>query len=230
MHANILLDSEALRRSIPGVERFKVAAIANAARWWQGKLSMTPEVGKASVQVYDVTSLDFRPLEVSPANGSAAKRGVGYHLDEETGASFLTGPFVFVVASLVSRFEDKFLPTPFRGSKKKNAKGKSLAPDESSATIDVVVIRPLRDIATCAMYEAYLLSSVSSDMSVEGRERDKKEREKLASNFAGTVWDVMKGMYNQGEHVNLKYLSLSGEPTSVVEYFRCGGLTWEPVR
>lgn len=90
LHASILHDAEALRSTVPGLERFKVAAAQNASNWYEGTL-----VIKDGVKKYDRDLKEF--VEVP-------------------GKVSIEGPFSYLVSSLVSRFEPTFIVAPSRTS------------------------------------------------------------------------------------------------------------------
>ena len=86
---------------------------------------------------------------------------------------------------------------------------RSLPPAEP--TCDIVVIRPLRD------------PSIS------------KDSEEARSAFSAKVWQIFAAVYQDGAHVQLAYttdgnLSADTDGPSVVEYLRCSGWEWTPVR
>ena len=88
LHAAILHDSEALRASVPGIERFKLAAAQNATTWYRARARLL-----APVQRYDVSTGTFEeeePLELS-------------------------GPFVYFLSTVnVDRLEPLFRIAPLQ--------------------------------------------------------------------------------------------------------------------
>lgn len=163
---------------MPGVERFKVAAVQNANQWWEGKL----ELWGNEVSRYDSKTKRLFPVE----------EGEGRTIE---------GPFSYFVSALVSRFEPTFVVAPFRSPLS------PLAPPSLSSSIDLVVIRPLRDGPTKVLFEQ------------GGKEKEAKE------GFVGRVWGVTGGMYDGGKHVDM----VDEEGKEVVEYFRAEGFRWTPV-
>lgn len=107
----------------------------------------------------------------------------------------LEGPFVYLTAALLSRLEATFVLAPLRTTAPSNP-----------PTIDLVVMRPLRDPATRALVQ-------------EGKEEEARE------GFVAKVWEVTKGAYSGGQHLGIVYPGGEG----VVEYYRCGGFGWKPV-
>lgn len=113
----------------------------------------------------------------------------------------LDGPFAYFLSTVnADRLESLFRVSPLITSS-----------PGTGAYMDVVVIRPLRD------------PSVHLD-SPESR-----------AAFAQKAGAVLGGVYQDGNHVNLRYdpegkVVSEGDGTFVVEYFRCGGWEWEPVR
>lgn len=92
LHASILEDSELLRKEIPGIERFKIAAQQNKTRWYRSRVKLSPVPSTGSVQVYDP---DLNALV--PFKGS---------LD-------LSGPFAYFLSTVnVDRLEPTFRIAP----------------------------------------------------------------------------------------------------------------------
>ncbi|KAI0049677.1 hypothetical protein FA95DRAFT_816161 [Auriscalpium vulgare] len=90
LHASILADSEALRASLPGIERFKVAAEANATRWYHAQATLTGPVSR-----YDPATSAFIPLEEQTLQ--------------------LEGPFAYFLSTTnVDRLEPAFRIAPFQ--------------------------------------------------------------------------------------------------------------------
>lgn len=65
LHASILKDSELLRKDMPGIERFKVAAQQNITRWYRSRVRLLPISSTGIVQVYDADTDDFVPHQGS---------------------------------------------------------------------------------------------------------------------------------------------------------------------
>ena len=83
LHAAILHDSEALRTSVPGIERFKLAAAQNDTTWYRARARLI-----APVQRYDVTADAFVPVS------------------EEEDPLELQGPFAYFLSTVnVDRLE-----------------------------------------------------------------------------------------------------------------------------
>ena len=177
LHAAILHDSEALRATVPGIERFKIAAAQNATTWYRARARLlTP------VQRYDVTADAF----VSVA--------------EEEGPLELSGPFAYFLSTVnVDRLEPLFRIAPLQ---------RTLPPPPGAQTMDVLVVRPLRD------------------PSLEGKAGE-EERER----FKERLWGVIGSAYQDGAHIKARYDSQEGKADGVlvVEYFRVGGWEWIPV-
>lgn len=113
----------------------------------------------------------------------------------------LDGPFEYFLSSVnVDRLEPAFVIAPLVTSSPR-----------TGAFMDVVVLRPLRD------------PSIPID-TPESR-----------TAFAMKAGGVLTAAYSGGLHVKLRYdsegdITLEGDGHTVVEYFRCGGWEWEPVR
>jgi Diacylglycerol kinase catalytic domain len=120
LHASILHDSEALRASMPGIERFKLAAAQNATTWYRARARLL-----APVQRYDVASGTF--VSVTPD---------GANSDDDELLS-LPGPFAYFLSTVnVDRLEPFFRIAPLQ---------RALPPPPDAQTMDVLAVRPLRD-------------------------------------------------------------------------------------
>lgn len=178
LHAAILHDSEALRASVPGIERFKIAGAQNATTWYRARARLLGPVWR-----YD---------------GGAA--GAFVAVEEEEEECELRGPFAYFVSTVnVDRLEQHFRIAPLQ---------RALPPGHGTQTMDVLVVRPLRD------------------PSLEGKDGE-AERER----FKERLWGVLGGAYQDGAHIHARYASLDGKTDGplVVEYFRVGGWEWIPV-
>ncbi|KAL4064330.1 ATP-NAD kinase-like domain-containing protein [Scleroderma citrinum] len=71
LHASILKDSELLRKDMPGIERFKVAAQQNITRWYRSRVKLLPISSTGVVQVYDPDTDAFIPYQ-GPLDMSAS--------------------------------------------------------------------------------------------------------------------------------------------------------------
>ena len=179
LHAAILHDSEVLRASVPGVERFKIAARQNDTTWYRARVRLL-----GPVQRYDVTAGAFVTVV-------AAK-------EEEP--LELSGPFAYFLSTVnVDRLEPLLRITPLQNA---------LPPPPGMKTMDVVVVRPLRDPSS------------------EGK-ADEGERKR----FKEKLWEVFGGAYRDGVHIKARYELQDGETEGlpVVEYFRVRGWEWIPV-
>ncbi len=130
------------------------------------------------VQRYDVTSGAFVALE-----------------EQE-----LLGPFAYFLSTVnVDRLEQHFRITPLQ---------RTLPPPHGTQTMDVLIIRPLRD------------------PSLEGKDGE-AERER----FKERIWGALGGAYQDGAHVHARYTNPDGKADGppMVEYFRVGGWEWIPV-
>ncbi|KAI0062209.1 hypothetical protein BV25DRAFT_1804179 [Artomyces pyxidatus] len=67
LHASILADSEALRASHPGIERFKLAADANATTWYRARARLLPPVAR-----YAPATREFVPVAAAELAGPFA--------------------------------------------------------------------------------------------------------------------------------------------------------------
>lgn len=117
LHAAILHDSEALRASVPGIERFKLAAEQNTTTWHRARLNLLPPV-----QQYDANTGAFIDLI----------------REEEVGESMeLVGPFAYFLSTVnVDRLEPLFRITPLQ---------RTIPPPPGAHTMDILAVRPFLD-------------------------------------------------------------------------------------
>ncbi|SCZ87962.1 BZ3500_MvSof-1268-A1-R1_Chr2-1g04094 [Microbotryum saponariae] len=175
LHANILYDAEKLRSTHPGVQRFKIAAGENATRWYEGKIKMVGAVSRWDAGLC---------------------RWV-----YESGEIGLDGPWVYVVGSLVSRFEKDFIVAPLRT---RSITTQAEQDQEFDSSIDVVLVRPLRDPLTRKVLES------------EGAQKAKEF-------FVAGLWETLGGIYRGGKHVGMRW----NDGTERVEYYRCRMVEWD---
>lgn len=102
LHASILQDSEALRETVPGIERFKMAAKHNISRWYNASVKLLPIPAVGHVQIYQPESKTFVPHEDS--------------LDDDPIVD-AEGPFQYFVSTVnVDRLETEFCITPLHST------------------------------------------------------------------------------------------------------------------
>jgi hypothetical protein len=113
----------------------------------------------------------------------------------------LEGPFVYFLSTVnVDRLEPAFRITPLTRTL-----------PSSSPSCDIVIIRPLQN------------PSIVDD-SLEAR-----------ASFVEQIWVILGAAYQDGLHVQMRYnndgkVVTEGDGPTVVEYIRCGGWEWIPVR
>ncbi|KAL1730050.1 hypothetical protein EV714DRAFT_211681 [Schizophyllum commune] len=118
LHAAILDTSESLRASHPGMERFKLAAQQNAAKWYGAQAKILPAAGSKYVLVYD------------PAKRAFVRHPESTKIDPIVD---LTGPFIYFLSAInVDRLEPMFRIAPLAGARA-----------QTVPSLDVVVIRPM---------------------------------------------------------------------------------------
>jgi diacylglycerol kinase family enzyme len=92
LHAAILHDSEALRETVPGVERFKLAAAQNTTTWYRARARLL-----GPVQRYDIITDAL------------------VHVDEKEESLELQGPFAYFLSTVnVDRLEPLFRIAPLQ--------------------------------------------------------------------------------------------------------------------
>jgi Diacylglycerol kinase catalytic domain len=123
LHASILHDSEALRTSVPGIERFKLAAVQNDTTWYRARARLL-----APVQRYDIASGAFVPVAPDGTNNTN---------NDDDGSVYIPGPFAYFLSTVnVDRLEPFFRIAPLQ---------RALPPPRNAQTMDVIAVRPLRD-------------------------------------------------------------------------------------
>jgi hypothetical protein len=116
LHAAILHDSEALRASVPGIERYKMAARQNETTWYRARARLL-----GPVQRYDVTTGALVTVVTA----------------EEEEPLELSGPFAYFLSTVnVDRLEPLLRIAPLQ---------RALPPPPGAKTMDVLAVRPLRD-------------------------------------------------------------------------------------
>lgn len=119
LHASILHDSERLRKDIPDISRFKIAAANNITRWYNSKVSFLP-TPTGRVDMYDNRHKTFA---VHPESTAAAP------------IVEMQGPFEYFLSTVnVDRLEPAFQITPLQSK---------IPPVQGS--MEVVIVRPMRD-------------------------------------------------------------------------------------
>ena len=120
LHAALLSDSEALRATHPGLERFKMAAEKNLPVAFQAN-----------------ATLKGRIMQYSPENGAFTEPFTASQ--EANGEVVLEGPFsYFLSTTTVNRLEPTFVIAPTLSSHP--------ATDQDVPTMDIIVLRPERDM------------------------------------------------------------------------------------
>jgi hypothetical protein len=126
LHASILHDSERLRSSHPGIERFKIAAQENITRWYHASVRLLPLTGpKESGVLHFKTDVH----QLLPASG--------YEADPDIAGSVLLPAqsfSYFLATGTVDRLEPEFRITPLMMSN-----------PPAGPAVDVVLVRPLND-------------------------------------------------------------------------------------
>ena len=119
LHASILHDSESLRKEMPGIERFQVAAWNNITRWYSSQVKLLPTPSARVVEIYDPDKKTF----------------VTHHDSDDHGVVDANGPFAYFLSTVnVDRLEPAFRITPLASE---------FVRLEDS--LDIVIVRPHRD-------------------------------------------------------------------------------------
>lgn len=184
LHAALLHTSEELRIDYPGLERFKVAAQRNLGVFFQAKVKLHGPQGGA-VQQYDPQTKSF----IAP-----------YTIEGD----MVDGPFTYLLSTTTcERLEPTFVINPTL---------KFLPADSQMPTMDLIILRPLRD--------PHVRSATTTE--------EQQER------WKARAMEVIGHAYKGGGHVDLLYPPDGGETRSegdgevVVETFRVGGFEWIP--
>ncbi|WRT69086.1 uncharacterized protein IL334_006069 [Kwoniella shivajii] len=209
LHAAILHDSEALRESHPGTERFKIAAAQNASKLFYANVNLSSNSQAPSdVEQWDPNSQEWtRPFTIS--NSVSTKDD---NHKEGSAEWYVKGPFsYFLSTSTVDRLEPTFMISPFTNLK-----------SEGDQFIYVTMIRPFRD--------RFIPSS-----KIEERKDNLSKRafEIVGSAYnAGSHVDLTypasQAVVEGDDSRNGNGLETKGEGEPVVEVFRCTSFNWNP--
>ncbi len=118
LHAATLDSAEKYRSTIPGIERFKVAAAENVTKWTNAEAELLPILGADDALIWVPKEAEFVPVHDSSISVS------------------LSGPFFYFLSTInVDRLEPRFVTTPLVKQK----------PAESGQALDLVIVRPSRN-------------------------------------------------------------------------------------
>ncbi|UZJ53939.1 hypothetical protein CBS101457_003259 [Exobasidium rhododendri] len=175
LHASILADSEALRSTHPGIERFKIVSAQNISKWTNAKIhlqGMKRNGSGKAVSRYDADDSQFEEIPLSEED--------------------VAGPILYFVCVTTDRLEPTFVPAPFSGPSSSSQNNRSL--QRPSDAVDIVMIRPLLDPA--------LKDYRDKEESFWTGEESRSIREDYAGRNAQNIFG---GMYNEGQHIKLRY-------------------------
>lgn len=240
LHANLLHDSEALRSSVPGLERFKLAARLNVGEFYAASVTL-----RGPVKQWDPKAQAW----AAPFTVKSQHEGEG----EEAGLAFGEEEFAYFLASSTTpRLEPTFeiLPT---------------LSEPGEGTMDLLIMRPRRDPRVQSVLSASASEPPSAPKPADTEDtEDKATEEDPLARFspAGRTWavraqEVLTAAYHAGAHINLCYPTAPASPSKeegedmlhlhphsdgleavpatsgragepVAELFRCAGFTWAP--
>ncbi|KAH9811252.1 hypothetical protein DFH28DRAFT_1131170 [Melampsora americana] len=180
LHAAILHTADELRDNpeYEGSSRFSEAFKRNNTNTWKASLSLSPTRSSSnsesppSILRYEPNQQNFISISESELNSS---------LEDE---------FSYFTSCLIDRLESNFLIAPMRSSIK----------NESNPSIDLIIIRPKRDLRL--------------------KEMNQEDFEIASSD---QLTEVMTEAFNSGHHLQLTLPD--GQPR--VEYIRCGAWEWK---
>lgn len=201
LHAAILHDSEALRAAHPGLDRFKLAAQQNIARWYHATATLH---ARAPAGIAPDSPLAPGVQAYDPARGAFVPcAGAGVAPDGQRVT--LRGPFAYFLATAnADRLEPAFRIAPHQATFPP-------LPASTPPGIDVVVLRPLRAPGVADESDAARARFAQIAMEVLGA---------AYRNGAHTAMRYgADGQVVEGQT----------EGDVVVEYFRCNGWEWTPV-
>lgn len=205
LHASILADSEALRATMPGIERFKIAAQQNASYWYHARARLHP--------MPFVTGASHQQSHGGAVLKYDATHGTFIRLTEDTYE--LEGPFSYFLTTVnVDRLEPAFRIAPI---------ARSHPPPPTVPSIDVVVIRPLQDPVIKHQMQADTTGGEASRLQFA---------EKLWTVMGGAYADGKHLNFrypSASENGPGGPVSEEGKGPYVVEYFRVSGWDWIPV-
>ncbi|WWC91196.1 uncharacterized protein L201_006138 [Kwoniella dendrophila CBS 6074] len=217
LHASILNDSEALRSTHPGVERFKIAAKQNSSKLFHANVSLHPSNNDEIVEQWDPRESKWvKPFtSINNDNASSPK--------EIKNAININGPFsYFLSTSSVDRLEPSFVISPLTSLRQKQE-------DNDNQHIYVTIIRPLRDpLITSAKTEDRKEKTSNRAFEVIGNAYSNGNH----VNLTYPAYKFSKNEENKtdDEAEGEKYsLEVKGEGEPVVEVYRCSSFEWIPV-
>lgn len=210
LHASILADSEALRATHPGIERFKMAAEQNTVVWTQATLKLRPlDTQSNAVFRYDPFTKAF--------------------VKED--ASTLDGPFVYVACLSTDRLEPHFVPGPFSGPARSCPEPRLARPEDA---LDLLLIRPCRDPTVVQSLKRSIdeIQDWSGDDTADVRIQFAQKR--LGPIMFKGVYSGGKHVaftYPAQPDGEMDEAS-EGKENQVIacEYIRCGGYEWTPAQ
>lgn len=144
---------------------------------------------------YNPSTKTFVEPYTQPSNHTTTIDGISPGVTDGTE---LDGPFsYFLAVTTVDRLEPTFRIAPTITAN---------PPDPANPTMDVIVLRPMRDPKVRA-----------------AKEQDRGEV------WAARAWEVIGGAYRDGAHLEFRYTAENGGDGEVaVECFRVGGFEWTP--
>lgn len=186
LHAAILQGAEKLRERYPGVERFKMAAKPILGHFYSASAKLLPPAHASITQYSPKTRTFVEPFTLGEGDS-------------------LEGPFSYFLATTTcDRLEPTFVINPTV---------KCLPATSFPPTMDLVVIRPHRDVITATRTH-------------EGKQ------EKF---WTARILEILGHAYKGGQHIDLTYrldgggTEVNGKGDVVVEVFRVGGFEWTPL-
>ncbi|ORX39162.1 ATP-NAD kinase-like domain-containing protein [Kockovaella imperatae] len=204
LHASILHDSEALRETMPGIERFKVAASQNMSVAFKADAVLR---GTRVRQYSPKTKSFIEPFTISDASISASSSSSSS--SSSTKEWVVPGPFsYFLSTTTANRLEQAFVVAPTL----------SLLPpgsEDGGPSMDIIIIRPGRDPSVIAAQD-------------QGEEATGKMRAKRLGEIAGNIYkngSHVNLTFARDESGSLEH---GGEGEVAVEVFRAQGFDWIP--
>ncbi|THH10856.1 hypothetical protein EW145_g1060 [Phellinidium pouzarii] len=175
LHASILDQSEKLRKEIPDISRFKVAAQNNIARWYHSNVLLRP-TKEGLVSIYDNSSGSFVPYS---GDNNDPSRPTMY------------GPFSYFLSTVnVDRLEPSFVIAPLHST---------ASPDTDS--MDIVIVRPRRDPTVLSDTDDDHARFAEKTISMLGAAYRKGSHVKLRYTGDGTVNEESKPIHSFVEYV-----------------------------
>ena len=202
LHAALLSDSEDLRTTHPGIERFKMAAEQNLPVAFKATAILRGRVMQYSPSANSFVAPFTTDSQTEATNTTDGTDGQG----QGQGQVVLRGPFsYFLSTTTVTKLEPTFVIAPTLKS--------FPTQDQNVPTMEIIVLRPLRD-------------PIVRNALGQGEEAIANAREARCREVMG--WAYQEGKHVGLTYAEDGKIEANGQGQVVAEVFRCEGFDWIP--